>query len=101
MMNHIPLPILAASLAILLAGCNEKPKAERVIENTRTSVQKAGAAIKHAAQKTGNIVGDTAENVWGSLKKVALEVSRVAANVAGTVKVGDVTGGETVKKATK
>ena len=63
-MNHIPLSILAASLTVFLAGCNEKPKAEQLIEKAKTSAQVAGAAIKDAAQRTGNVVGDTAEKVW-------------------------------------
>ncbi len=101
MMNRIHLLVLAGTLSMLLAGCKEKPKAAPVIEKPRTSSQEAGAAIKDAAQKTGNVVGETAQDVWAGLKKGAREVSHVATNVAGEVKTGAVKVGETVKEATK
>ena len=99
--NHLRLLALVGTLSMLLAGCKEKPKAAPVIEKPRTSAQEAGDAIKDAAQKTGNVVGETAQDVWASLKKGAREVSHVATNVAGEVKTGAVKVGETVKEATR
>lgn len=93
--------VLAGTLSIFLAGCREKPKAAPVLEKPRTSAHEAGAAIKDAAQKSGNLVGDTAQNVWAGLKQGAREVSHVATNVAGEVKTGAVKVGETVKEAAK
>lgn len=92
---------LAVALPLLVTGCKEEPKAAPVIEKPRTSAQEAGAAIKDAAQKTGNVVGDTAQDVWAGLKKGAREVSHVATNVAGEVKTGAIKVGETVKEATR
>ena len=101
MTDHALALLLATTLAIFLAGCKEKPKAEPVIEKFRTSAQEAGAAIKDAAQQTGNVVGNTAEKAWSGIKKGAYEISHVATNVAGEVKAGAVKVRETVKEATK
>jgi hypothetical protein len=99
--NHTLLPALVGTVSIFLAGCKEKPKAAPVIEKPRTSAREAGVAIKDAAQKTGNVVGDAAQDIWAGLKKGAREVSHVATNVAGEVKTGAVKVGETVKEATR
>jgi hypothetical protein len=99
--NHIRVLVLAGTFSMLLAGCKEKPKAARVIEKPQTTTREAGDAIKDAAQKTGNVVGDAAVKVWTGLKHGAREVSHVATNLAGEVKTGAVQVGETVKEATK
>ena len=101
MTNHNCSLLLAATLTIFLAGCKEKPKAEPVIEKSKTSAQEAGVAFKDAAQKTGNVVGNAAQKAWAGLKKGAHEVSHVATNVAGEVKAGARKVGETAKEATQ
>lgn len=100
-MNSTVLIALAVALCVSTVGCKEKPKAAPVIAEPRTSAQEAGAAIKDAAQKTGNVVGDTAQDVWAGLKKGAREVSHVATNAAGEVKTGAVKVGQAVKEATR
>jgi hypothetical protein len=92
----------------LLCGCERKPDAQPVYENTKSSAKEAGQAIGDAAKKTGvavgdaakdtgKVVGDAAEKTWDGIKKGAQEVSNTATNVAGEVKAGAQTVGEKVK----
>ena len=52
-------------------------------------------------QKTGNVVGNTAEKAWEGIKKGAHEVGHVVTNVAGEVTAGAVKVGEKVQEATQ
>lgn len=93
--------LLVAALTVFLAGCQEKPKTEPIIEKSKTSVREAGEAIKDAAVKTGNVVENAADKAWEGIKKGAQQVTHVATNVASEVKAGAVKVGEKVKEATK
>jgi hypothetical protein len=93
--------LLAANITLLLAGCEEKPKTDQVIEKSKTAAQDAGDAVKDAANKTGKAIEQTGEKVLDGIKKGAQEVGQVATNVAGEVKAGAEKVGDKVKEATK